>query len=151
MENLSHHPLIQQYIAKNNFGELLGMNFAIRESGIVEYFISIQQKHLATPKAAHGGVISALLDATVGVGALSLVCVDGKVVSTVEMKVTFFAPALLNDHLTATSSLIKKGNRLLFLEAEVVNQNKELIAKASATLNAYPKEKAGYISAEAEN
>ena len=67
------------------------------------------------------------------------------------MKVTFFAPAMLNDHLIATSSLIKKGNRLLFLEAEVVNQNKELIAKSSATLNAYPKEKAGYISAVAEN
>jgi hypothetical protein len=30
------------------------------------------------------------------------------------------------------------------MEAEVYNQKNELIAKASATLNAYPKEKAGY-------
>lgn len=139
------HPLIQQYIAKNNFGTLLGMNFTIRESGFVEYFISIQENHLATPNAAHGGVISALLDATVGVGALSSVCQDGKVVSTVEMKVTFFAPALLNDNLKAISNLIKKGNRLIFVEAEIHNQKNELIAKASATLNAYPKEKAGYL------
>jgi uncharacterized protein (TIGR00369 family) len=145
MENLMQHPLIQQYIAKNNFGTLLGMNFTIRESGFVEYFISIQENHLATPNAAHGGVISALLDATVGVGALSSVCQDGKVVSTVEMKVTFFAPALLNDNLKAISNLIKKGNRLIFVEAEIHNQKNELIAKASATLNAYPKEKAGYL------
>lgn len=151
MNELNQHPLIQAYIQQNSFGETLGMDFTILEEGNVQYQLTIQQKHLATPKAAHGGVISALLDATVGVGALSAVCVDGKVVSTVEMKVTFFAPAVLNDQLTATSSLIKKGNRLLFLEADVINQNNELIAKASATLNAYPKEKAGYISAEAEN
>lgn len=145
MSDLNNHPLILAYIDQNSFGETIGMNFTIKEEGLVVYHLIIQQKHLATPKAAHGGVISALLDATLGVGALSAVCSDGKVVSTVEMKVTFFAPALLHDQLTATSTLIKKGNRLIFLEAVVRNQNNELIAKASATLNAYPKEKAGYL------
>jgi uncharacterized protein (TIGR00369 family) len=145
MSDINNHPLIQAYIHQNLFGETLGMNFTILEEGRVAYHLTIKQKHLATPNAAHGGVISALLDATVGVGALSAVCHDGKVVSTVEMKVTFFAPALLNDQLTATSAVIKKGNRLLFLEADVVNQKNELVAKASATLNAYPKEKAGYL------
>jgi uncharacterized protein (TIGR00369 family) len=150
MSDLNLHPLIKAYIAQNTFGETIGMDFTILKEGQVEYTLTIEQKHLATPKAAHGGVISALLDATVGVGALSAVCQDGKVVSTVEMKVTFFAPALLNDQLAATSTIIKKGNRLLFLEADVINQKNELLAKASATLNAYPKEKAGYISAVPE-
>ena len=145
MSDLNYHPLIQSYIQQNSFGETLGMNFVIQKEGHVIYHLTIEQKHLATPKAAHGGVISALLDATVGVGALSAVCHDGKVVSTVEMKVTFFAPAMLEDQLIATSSLIKKGKRLIFLEADVLNQRNELIAKASATLNAYPKEKAGYL------
>ncbi len=151
MNALNQHPLIKAYVAQNSFGDTLGMNFTILEKGKVEYHLVVEQKHLATPKAAHGGVISALLDATVGVGALSAVCSDGKVVSTIEMKVTFFNPAFLNDQLTASSKLIKQGNRILFLEAEVLNQANELIAKASATLNAYPKEKAGYISAMAEN
>lgn len=141
---LNNDPLIIAYIDQNQFGRLLGMNFNIKESGIVEYHLKIQEKHLATPKAAHGGVVSALLDATVGVGALSTVCVENKVVATVEMKVTFFSPAYLNDDLTCTSELMKKGNRLIFMEGKVHNQEGKLIAKSSATLNAYSMEKAGY-------
>jgi uncharacterized protein (TIGR00369 family) len=120
------------------------MNFTILEPGIVEYNLPIEEKHLATPKTVHGGVLTALLDATVGVGALSVVCEDGKVVSTVEMKVTFFSSAFLNDQLIAKSTVLKKGNRIIFTEATILNQQGTLIAKASATLNAYPKEKAGY-------
>jgi acyl-coenzyme A thioesterase PaaI-like protein len=51
---------------------------------------------------------------------------------------------LLNDQLIATSELVKLGQRLIFMEAKVVNQNGLFLAKATAILNAYPKEKAGY-------
>lgn len=144
MHNLEQHPLIQSYINQNRFGELLGMSFLIKSPGSIEYQLKVSENHLATPKAVHGGLISALLDATVGVGALTLVCEDDKVVSTVEMSVKFFEPALLHDELTATSELMKRGNRLIFMEGKVFNGNNTLIAKASATLNAYPAEKAGY-------
>lgn len=144
MLELNNDPLIIAYVDQNQFGKLLGMNFNIKEVGVVEYFLKIEDKHLATPKAAHGGVVSALLDATVGVGALSTVCAEEKVVATVEMKVTFFSPAFLNDVLVCTSELMKKGNRLIFMEAKVHNQDGKLIAKSSATLNAYSMEKAGY-------
>ena len=144
MQELNNHPLILSYIAQNQFGKLLGMNFNIKSVGEVEYFLTIGENHLATPKAVHGGVLSALLDATVGVGALSAVCTEDKVVATVEMKVTFFAPAFLNDRLVCTSELMKKGNRLIFMEAKVQNQDDTLIAKSSATLSAYSMEKAGY-------
>lgn len=129
----------------NRFGTFLGMDFSIVSSGKVHYKLAIVEDHLATPVSAHGGVISALLDATLGVGALSAVCEEGKVVSTVEMKVSFLRPVFLNDVLHASSELIKKGNRILFMEATIHNQNNELIAKASGTMNAYPKEKAGYF------
>jgi uncharacterized protein (TIGR00369 family) len=144
MSTLNDHPLILKYIELNRFGQLLGMDFTIVSPGHIEYKLQIEQKHLATPHAAHGGVIAALLDATVGVGALSEVCTDHKVVSTVEMKTTFLGPAFLGDELIARSQILRKGNRLIFMEADVHNQKNELIAKASATLNAYPKEKAGY-------
>lgn len=144
MKNLNNHPLILSYIAQNQFGKLLNMNFNIKNIGEVEYFLTIGNDHLATPKAVHGGVLSALLDATIGVGALSCVCTEDKVVATVEMKVTFFSPAFLDDKLICTSELMKKGNRLIFMEATIKNQNEIVIAKASATLNTYAKEKAGY-------
>ncbi len=144
MPDLNKHPLIIDYILQNNFGRLLGMNFSILSPGIVSYSLSINKSHLATPVAVHGGVVASLLDATVGVGALSAVCEVGKVVSTVELSISYLSPAFLNDQLTATSELVKLGHKLIFMEAKVVNQNGALIAKATAILNAYPKEKAGY-------
>ena len=144
MPDLNKHPLINSYISQNNFGQLLGMNFSIISLGKVEYSLKINESHLATPVAIHGGVIASLLDATVGVGALTAVCEEGKVVSTVELSISYLAPAFLNDQLTATSELVKLGQKLIFMEAKVVNQNGALIAKATAILNAYPKEKAGY-------
>ena len=131
MSNLNNHPLIISYVDQNHYGELLGMNFTVLSSGIVEYSLRINQSHLATPVAVHGGVVSSLLDATVGVGALSTVCEEGKVVSTIELSISYFAPALKDDVLISTSDLIKKGQRLIFMEAKVVNQNGLLIAKAT--------------------
>jgi uncharacterized protein (TIGR00369 family) len=145
MNSLNEHPLIKAYIAQNNFGKLLDASFVIHNSGTVEYQLKVSEKHLATPNAMHGGCIAALLDATLGVGALSLVCEQGMVVSTLEFKVSFLNACLLGDELSCISTPIKKGNRLLFMEAEVFNQEKLIVAKASATLNAYPKEKAGYL------
>ena len=144
MSDLNEHPLIIDYISQNNFGRLLGMIFTILSPGHVAYSISINQSHLATPVAVHGGVVASLLDATVGVGALSAVCEEGKVVSTVELSISYLSPAFLNDELIATSELVKIGKRLIFMEAKVVNQNGLLLAKATAILNSYPKEKAGY-------
>jgi uncharacterized protein (TIGR00369 family) len=142
--DLNQHPLIQTYIQNNRFGDLLGMQFSILAPGKVEYRLEIGDEHLATPFAAHGGVISGLLDATLGVGALSAVCEENQVVSTVEMKVSFFRPVMRGDALIAHSTILQKGKRILFAEAIIHNQNKELVAKATGTLNRYPKEKAGY-------
>ncbi len=144
MSDLNQHPLILNYVQANQFGTFLGMEFRILEPGIVSYELSVKEDHLATPHSAHGGAIAALMDAVVGVGALSLVCVEDKVVSTIEMKISFLRPVSLGDKLSGVSAVIKAGKRILFMEGKIVNQNGELIAVASATLNAYPKEKAGY-------
>lgn len=144
MHDLMQHPLILAYGESNEFGKLLGMNFQIHDVGSVEYTLTVEKKHLATPTAAHGGIIASLLDATVGVAALSTVCMDGKVVSTVEMNITFLAPAFEKDQLICVSEVVKKGNRLIFMAAKISNQNGTQLAKCSAILNAYPKEKAGY-------
>jgi uncharacterized protein (TIGR00369 family) len=138
MIDLNQHPIIQKYIEFNAYGRLVGMSFNITQPGIVDYSFTVQQEHLATPKAAHGGLIAGFLDAVVGVGALSAVCEDGMIVSTVEMKVSYFEPILLGDQILGTSKLMKRGKRILFMEGEVRNQHGVLVAKASATLNAYP-------------
>jgi uncharacterized protein (TIGR00369 family) len=144
MSDLNSHPLIRRYIEANRFGEFLGMEFFIVKPGIINYSMRVSIDHLATPVSMHGGAIAALMDAVVGVGALSLVCADDRVVSTVEMKISFLRPVVLDDLLTGTSEVLKAGKRIIFMEGRLVNQKQELIAIASATMNAYPKEKAGY-------
>lgn len=136
--------LIKAYIANNHYGNLLGMSFEVKEPGIVQYQLTIAEKHLATPVHAHGGCIASLLDAVLGVGALSLVASDQKVVSTVELSMQFLAGVKQFDQLIAYSKCLKKGNKLIFMQAEVYNQKNVLVAHANATFVSVDASVAGY-------
>ena len=136
--------LIENYISNNYFGRLLGMNFTILEDGVVHYFLTISEDHLATPTSAHGGCMASLLDATMGVGALSLVSQNNQVVATIEMKINFLKSAKLNDELMATSRVIKNGSKIIVMFAEIRNQKNELLALSSGTFLPYDAAKAGY-------
>jgi uncharacterized protein (TIGR00369 family) len=140
------HPLIEQYIQDNYFGKLLNMDFKIIKDGEVEYYLTVKKEHLATPNAAHGGAVSALVDAALGVAGLSCVYKENKVVSTIEYKLNFLSPAFLNDQLVATARVEQQGRRLLVISCDVTCNNREnkIIAKALGTFNAYDAAKAGY-------
>ncbi len=143
---LNQHPLILRYNQSNQFGKLLGMNFNIIKAGEVEYFLKLNESHLATPKAAHGGSIAALIDGALGVAALSAVCEENKVVSTIEFKLNYFSPALVKDEIVARAKVEQKGKRIIFCSCEVIcaNRNNTVIAKAIGTFNAFEASKAGY-------
>ncbi|WP_430402919.1 PaaI family thioesterase [Fluviicola sp.] len=138
MIDLKQHPIIQQYIIWNRFGDLLGMDFKVEKKGHVLYTMMINKDHLATPFAAHGGSVAALIDAALGVACLTEVCEEMKVVSTVNLTISFLNPAHKDDVLTADARVTKSGKRILFVEGKVTNQKGELVATASATMNAYP-------------
>lgn len=144
MSDLKNNHLIRKYIEWNRFGQLLGMDFEIPEAGKAIYTMTISQLHLATPFAAHGGSVAALMDAALGVACLSQVCREERIVSTVTLNIMYMHPALLNDRLTVTAEVTKAGKRLLFVEGKVHNQNGTIVASATATMNAYPLEKADY-------
>ena len=138
--------LIDQYIAHNQFGRFLGMDFKIIEPGLVHHHLSITSDHLATPNVAHGGVIAALMDGVIGVAALSKVVDDNKVVSTVEFKINYFAPVLLNDELLGIGKVEQQGKRIIVACGDIIctNRNNIIVAKAMGTFNAYPIEKTGF-------
>jgi uncharacterized protein (TIGR00369 family) len=138
MTNLKKHPIIAQYIIWNRFGDLLGMDFEVVKKGHVVYQMTVKDHHLATPFAAHGGSVAALIDAALGVACLTEVCEDLKVVSTVNLTISYLIPALKDDVLSADAKVTKSGKRILFVEGKVMNQKGELVATASATMNAYP-------------
>lgn len=138
--------LIEKYVQNNFFGRLVGMDFKIIEEGLVDYYLTITKDHLATPHAAHGGVIAALADSALGVAGLSSVYKENKVVSTIEYKTNFISPAFLNDQLLAKGKVEQKGKRILIITCDIfcVNRDNALIAKSMGTFNAYDAAKAGY-------
>ena len=129
---------IELYNKINNFGRLLGINFKITKPGHVVYTMSVRENILATNTAAHGGALAAFMDAIIGVASLSAVAEEQKLVSTVEFKINFLKPALLNDQLKGIGKVIQKGKRIIITQGEIYNQNEELLATCTGTLNAYP-------------
>lgn len=136
--------LIEKYKETNHFGELLGMELVSYDEGRVRYEMEIKQKHLATPKACHGGAISALMDGLLGVTALTIASKNQCVVSTIEFKLNFLKPVLEGDKIIGTAKILSAGKRIIIVEGELHNQKGELISKGQGTFNAYPKEKTGF-------
>lgn len=138
--------LINRYIQSNNFGRLLGMDFRIISPGEIEYRLKVNNDHLATPRSAHGGVVSSLVDAALGTAGLSAVHHENKVVSTVEYKVNFLSPVFEHDELLAHAIVEHKGKRILVISCEIfcLNRDRQSLAKALGTFNAYDASKAGY-------
>lgn len=137
------HPIVKAYIANNHFGALLDLEFFVEDGKLINR-MPVEQKHLATPFAAHGGAVSAFMDGTMGICALSQVIGDNHVVSTIEMKISFVAPALNGKKLIGTAHAIKKGRRIVFVEGQIHDDMGTLVAIASGTFNSYPAEKMGF-------
>jgi len=136
--------LVEIYNSLNNFGRDNGMVIISLERGKVDYEMKIQEKHLATPIAAHGGILAGFMDAILGVTGLSVSAEQKKLVSTIEFKISYFKPALLNDVLIGKGVVENHGNRIISTSGEIFCPERDMIiAKGSGTFNAYPFEKAG--------
>ena len=144
-----HKGVVKFFNQKNKFGKELGLHFEVEAPGKVNHTLTIKPQHLATPAAAHGGVIAAMMDAVLGVAALSVSSQNLNIVSTVEFKINYFNPCLLGDLLVGESVIERAGKRIIIVSGTIkaANRNDEIIAKAMGTFNSYPALKVG-LSAE---
>lgn len=130
--------ILEAYDRTNEFGRLFNMTYFINSPGKVTYSMLVTKRFLATTNAMHGGALSGMMDAVVGVAALSVSSLKGKVVSTVEIKINYLKPVLLDDLLKGEGTVISEGNRIIVCKGEIYNQNNELVAIGTSTMNAYP-------------
>jgi len=135
--------LMSIYNQTNQFGKENGMKLISHSDGNIEYKMIIQDKHLATPTTAHGGVVAAYMDGIMGVAALTSSAKNLCLVSTVEFKINYLKPAFLGDVLIGKGSVISAGKSIIIAKGEVYNQNNELISIATGTFKAYPYQKSG--------
>lgn len=80
-----------------------------------------------------GGFVAALCDSAMG--AASVTWARGRKVrsANAEMKVSFLAPVRPGRWLTCTSEVVSGGDRVAFVEAEVVDDEGRKVARASST------------------
>jgi uncharacterized protein (TIGR00369 family) len=80
-----------------------------------------------------GGFLAALVDSAMGATSVTYAG-DRKVFSAnAELKISFLRPVLPGTRLTCTADVISGGRRTVFLEAQVVDEDGRLLAKASST------------------
>jgi uncharacterized protein (TIGR00369 family) len=135
------HPILEMYCKVNNFGNQMGMELTVLSPGEITYKMTITDIHLSNPLAAHGGAVAALMDAVLGVAALSLAVEKNLLVSTVEFKLNFFKAVKPGNVLTGHGKVVFEGKSLVHSMGEIKNENGELVSTGSGTFNKYPVEK----------
>ncbi len=80
-----------------------------------------------------GGFLSAMCDSAMGASSVTFAA-DRKVFSAnAELKISFLKAVRVGTELTCTARVISGGQRLAFVEAEVVDGDDRLVVKASST------------------
>ena len=87
-----------------------------------------------------GGFVAAFADSAMGAASVTF-AKERKVFSAnAEIKVSFLKPAKVGSTLTCTAQVISGGSRAAFCEAEVVDDEGRLVAKASSTYILTPRD-----------
>ena len=139
------HQSLELFKKVNHFDRHMGLELKI-EGEKVLYQLEIQEKHLSSPDAGHGGVIAAMMDATLGVTSLYRALKKNKLCSTVEMKTNFLNPVKLGDILIGEGVIDFEGQSLIVTSACLKLKNDKMIAKGIGTFNLYPLSKKGMES-----
>ena len=93
----------------------------------------VDERFLNPAGIVQGGFLSAMMDSAMGASAV-LSVKDRKVyVANTEMKSSFLRPVRNGDVLTCTASVLKPGNVVAFLRAQVRDDAGALVATASST------------------
>ncbi len=89
-----------------------------------------QREHQGWPRALHGGVVAALLDEAAAYVAYA----RGQRAATARLTIRFSRPALLEQPLRVSATLLKNTRRTLTIDAHVTTRGEERIADAEVTL-----------------
>ena len=113
------------------FYKHLGMRLTKLGYGESEMKVMITRDLTQDARVAHGGVAASLIDSVVGLAVCTML-EKHELITTVEMKVNFIAPAKLG-LLMATGKIIHKGTRIAVGDAEVRDSKRRLVAKGLVT------------------
>ncbi|RTQ49605.1 PaaI family thioesterase [Hymenobacter gummosus] len=143
--------LVALYEQINHYGRANGMRLTVHRPGAVSYRMQVQEQHLSSPGAAHGGAIAGLMDAVLGAAALTRAFIDQEFVSTVEFKLNFLHPVRPHDELLAHAEVEHHGKSLVVVNGRIECPARGVVvALGLGTFNRYPATKREFVQAMAE-
>lgn len=123
--------LVRGEIPPPPIAQLIGFTLTSIQPGqaIVEFQAS--ERHANPMGTLHGGVLCDVADAAMGMAYASTLA-EGESFTTLELKINFLKP-IWDAKLQATGRVVKKGNTIGLVECDVLDEQGQLVARATST------------------
>jgi uncharacterized protein (TIGR00369 family) len=102
------------------------------EAGSITASFEVRKEMTNPFGGLHGGVISAIMDELIGATVHSLDLPRNY--SNLNFQVDFLAPANLGDRITAKTTIIRSGKKIINAACEIFSENEKLLARGSSNL-----------------
>jgi uncharacterized protein (TIGR00369 family) len=123
--------LLKELVNSSPYYRYLGMELTEFFEGGSRMRMEVRREHTNIYGTAHGGAICSLADSTCGL-ALGSLLIEGETAVTLDLRINFFAP-LREGEVSGIGRVIHKGGKTAVEEAEILDKDGKLIAKAVAT------------------
>jgi len=107
----------------------LGMEIRTLGPGHAEATIEINERHLNPNGVAHGAVLFAMIDTSMG-GAVMSLTPEGKICATTDIHMRFVRP-VVSGHLVADTVVVKPGRLMMHIESKVSDDQGRIVATAT--------------------
>ncbi|HVB51003.1 MAG TPA: PaaI family thioesterase [Acidimicrobiales bacterium] len=115
VDDVTRHQLFADSFVSGNANPL-GLGASLRRDGDVAVMnVTLGKAFEGAPGRAHGGVVAALVDETMGL----VLAIHGRLAFTAQLDITYLAPTPIDEPLSARAWLAHGSHRKLFIEASV--------------------------------
>ena len=111
--------------------QLIGFNVVSVQPGRTTLEFEASERHANPMGTLHGGVLCDVADAAMGMAYASTLA-DDESFTTLELKINFLKP-IWRARLHALGKVVKKGRTIGLVECDVLDEQEQLVARASST------------------
>ena len=124
---------LRERLRDSEFYRWAGVEVIDASPGVVEIAFEANPQHLNLQGLVHGGILATLADTAMGLAVRTLL-EPGRRHVTVQLGIEFLSPGRPG-RITARGRSVKIGTQLGFAEADVMNADGRLLARAHSTLS----------------
>lgn len=134
---------MERHKQESTYFGLLGLQLLDLEPGYCRLQLPFKMDITHGAGTVQGGILTTLADSCIAHASIAALHGQGKVTTTIELKINFIRPAFRGVSYTAEAWLIHLGSRTAVGEAEIVNDQGKLIAKCLSSMMVLDLERAG--------